>query len=169
MLASYPWFIAGFWIFAFEILLLMAYIDLRLQIIPDELTIILGAAAIFEAIFSVAYPGSLGQPWGVRFEGALFGAALFGFLALITRGKGMGMGDVKLAIPLGLLFGWPDIALLSASAFVAGAFVGIVLLLAGRKTMKSAVPFAPFLIFGATFVFFFGTPALGWYIRIIGL
>lgn len=168
-LASYPWFISGFWILAFEILLLMAYIDLRLQIIPDELTIILGAVAIFEAIFGAAYLGPLGQSWASRLEGVLFGAAFFGFLILVTRGKGMGMGDVKLALPLGFLFGWPDIVLLSASAFVIGALVGVILIIKGRKTIKSAVPFAPFLVFGAAFIFFFGATATGWYFRIMGL
>jgi prepilin signal peptidase PulO-like enzyme (type II secretory pathway) len=189
----YPWlvpagwyFISGLWILAFEILLLIAYIDLRLQIVPDELVVLLGAAALFEAIFAGAYlgpeqqsffgaPAALfgaylyGNVWLGHLVGALFGAVLFGLLVLGTRGKGMGIGDVTLSVPLGFLFGWPDILFLSAFAFVFGGLVGATLLLGKWKTMKSAVPFAPFLAAGAVFVLFFGATTFQWYFRIIGL
>lgn len=184
--ASYPWLVdvgwyifSGLWILGLEILLLIAYIDLRLQIVPDELVILLGIVAVFETIFAGAYLGTglqsfigvgvYGNIWLSHAVGALLGAGFFGALVAVTRGRGMGIGDVKLALPLGFLFGWPDILFLSAFAFIVGAMVGIALILGKRKTMKSAVPFAPFLVVGAVFVFFFGGTVLGWYFRIIGL
>ena len=118
--ASYPWLwdggwyiFSGLWIAAFEILLLMAYIDLRLQIIPDELVVFLGIVAILETIFAGAYVDP-GNPWMSHLLGAILGGGFFGSLVLATRGKGMGMGDVKLGVPLGFLFGWPDMLLLMA-------------------------------------------------------
>ncbi|MGC9599323.1 MAG: prepilin peptidase [Minisyncoccia bacterium] len=177
-------FLSALWIAAFEALLLVAYIDIRLQIVPDELNGMLVIIAILAAIFSVGYLGPANHSflgpyaapfglqnsfWASHLAGALFGGAFFGVLVLITRGKGMGVGDVKLGLALGLLFGWPDILLLYGSAFVIGALVGVALLLEKKKTMKSALPFAPFLALGAASIFFFGAAALGWYFRIIGL
>ncbi len=157
-----PWPFVALWVLALETLLLIAYIDLRLQIIPDELTVLLALAAIFETVF-------LGNAWTGHTVGALFGAGFFGLLALATRGRGMGMGDVKLGLPLGFLFGWPNILLLYASAFVIGAAIGVALILTKKKSRKSEVPFAPFLVLGAYLTFFFGASAIAWYFRIIGL
>jgi prepilin signal peptidase PulO-like enzyme (type II secretory pathway) len=177
--------IPGLWILALEILLLITCIDLRLYIIPDELTAFLGVVAIFETIFAGAYlavgqqsflgsyavlfgSGIYGNLWLSHIAGGIFGILFFGALALVTRGKGMGMGDVKLALPLGFLFGWPDIIAVCGAAFVIGALVGVILMARGQKSMKSAVPFAPFLALGAAAVFFFGAPVLQWYFHIIG-
>lgn len=176
--------ISALWIAALELLLLIAYIDIRLQIVPDELTAALGAVAVFVAIFTIGDPrgangsflgasaalfGFQGNLWLNRLAAALGGAGFFAFLVAVTRGKGMGWGDVKLAAPVGFLFGWPDALFLFAAAFIAGALAGAWFLLRKEKTMKSAVPFVPFLAAGAAFVFFFGAPALGWYFHIIGV
>lgn len=176
--------LAALWVIAFELLLLIAYIDLRLQIVPDELTALLGAAAVFAAVFTAGASfganqsslGALAAPFGLqgniwinRLAAAAIGAGFFALLIAVTRGRGMGWGDVKLAAPLGFLFGWPDIVFLFAAAFVAGALVGIWLLLRTKKTMKSAIPFVPFLALGAGFMFFFGASAIGAYLHIIGV
>jgi len=78
------------------------------------------------------------------------------FLAiiLITRGKGMGFGDAKLAILLGLLLGWPNTPIALFLAFFGGAMIGVILVLFGRKKLKSQIPFGPFLI-AATFMVLF--------------
>lgn len=172
------------WIAAFEVLLLITYVDIRLQIVPDELDIILGALAVIAGAFYVAGAGVMNRSflgpsaaffglqnnfWWNHLAGALFGAAFFAFLIFVTKGKGMGWGDVKLSVPLGFLFGWPDILPLYGTAFVVGAVVGGALLLGKLKTMKSALPFVPFIAFGAAFVFFFGAAATGWYFHIMGL
>jgi len=177
------WILSAIWIVAFELLLLVAYIDLLLQIVPDELCILLGVVAIFETIFAGAYLapgasflgpyaaffGTFGNIWLGHAVGALFGGGFFAILVLVTRGKGMGMGDVKLGLPLGFLFGWPDIAFLYAAAFVAGSVIGLVLIAMSRKTRKSAVPFVPFIALGAVLTFFFAAALIAGYFRIIGL
>jgi leader peptidase (prepilin peptidase) / N-methyltransferase len=172
------------WVAAFETLLLITYVDIRLQIVPDELNLFLGAVAVLAAVFFVnehgaanysffgahaALFGLQGNFWLSHLVGALIGAVFFIFLIFLTGGKGMGWGDVKFSLPLGFLFGWPDILPLYGTAFIAGAIVGAVLLLQKRKTMKSAVPFVPFMVFGAALVFFFGDSLIGSYFHIIGL
>jgi prepilin signal peptidase PulO-like enzyme (type II secretory pathway) len=186
-LASHSSALIGFsviWIIAFETLLLIGYIDLLLGIIPDELNITLGILGLIE-IFFIAQTFGIGNPsffgpyatifglqsnvWVDHIVGALFGVGLFGGLVAVTRGKGMGMGDVKLALPLGLLFGWPDIMFLTGFAFVIGGIYGMFAVTVGKKTMKSAVPFGPFLVLGAAIAFFWGSALFNWYFHMIGL
>jgi prepilin signal peptidase PulO-like enzyme (type II secretory pathway) len=147
------------WTIVFLVLLLITLIDLRLQIIPDELTVVLIALGIGLTAF-------MGQPspW-TNHLAAAFGAALFfAGLVAITRGKGMGIGDVKLGFALGLIFGYPNTLLLVMLAFVIGAVVGIGLIVSGSKGLKSAVPFGPFLAASAAIVFFWGQVIIeSWY------
>jgi leader peptidase (prepilin peptidase) / N-methyltransferase len=170
------------WVIIFEILLLVAYIDIRLGIIPDELNVLLGILGIFMAIFLGGYFGLENHSffgaysslfglqnniWTNHIVAALGGAAFFALLILITRGKGMGMGDVKLAAPLGLIFGWPDVAMVILSAFVIGALVGLGFIVAHRRTIKGSLPFGPFLVIGATIVFFFAIPLVAAYFHLV--
>lgn len=76
-----------------------------------------------------------------------FGAGLFFYLLyLATKGKGMGLGDVKLVILLGLMLGWPNIIVCLFLAFLTGATVGVILILAKLKKFGQHLPFGPFLI-----------------------
>ena len=178
------WVLAVLWIAFFFALLLLSIIDIRLGIIPDEIVVFLGVIAIsivsfttlrFDALFSSFFGqysvlfGLANNPWANHLLGAIVGMIFFGGLVMLTRGKGMGMGDVKLAIPLGLLFGWPGILFLSATAFVIGAIFGLCSMAFAKKTMKSAVSFGPFLAIGASFVFFYGLGFIDWYFRFMGL
>jgi prepilin signal peptidase PulO-like enzyme (type II secretory pathway) len=146
-----------FWVIAFETLLLISYIDILLGIIPDELNLLLWIVGIFFVLFF--------DPHGIpgHLLGALFGGGFFLALVLATRGKGMGMGDVKLAFPLGFLFGWPGIVLLTGASFIIGAAAGIVAIVRGTKTIKASLPFGPFLAIGALIIFFFGAAILRFY------
>lgn len=153
---------AALWIAAFETLVVMSVIDIRLGIIPDEASVFLGVIGIFLAII-----GGEAAAAGAAF-GALFGAALFGILVAVTSGKGMGMGDFKFAIALGLLFGWPEIVLAVSFAFVVGAAAGLVEVARGRNSMKGTIPFGPFLALAAAATFFWGAPVMAWYLSLLG-
>ena len=86
--------------------------------------------------------------------GILLAVPLFAFSA-VSRGRWMGLGDGMLEFGLGLLLGLSAGASALVLAFWIGAVVGIALLsLKGRYTMKSEVPFAPFLVLGAACVYF---------------
>ena len=97
-----------------------------------------------------------------------FGAAFF-FLAivLLTREKGMGMGDVKLAFFMGLLLGFPNILVALFLSFFLGAVIGIILIITGKKTFKSEVPFGPFLVTGTFLALFFGERIIDFYFRVL--
>lgn len=159
------------WILAFLLFILIAAIDLRLGVIPDKLNILvalLGLSAVLFAYFdsgletsslgSYALLFQLGEGsfWVYRLVGVMFGLVFFGGIYLFTRGKAMGLGDVKLAGALGLFLGWPDVALALVLAFLVGSIFAVPLLLMKRKTLKDALPFGPFIVAGVTLVFFFG-------------
>jgi len=93
-----------------------------------------------------------------------FGAALFFLLiVLISREKWMGIGDIKLAFLMGLILSWPKILVALFLAFFIGAVIGIGLIAAGKKTLKSEVPFGPFLITGTFIALFWGEKLFNWY------
>lgn len=163
--------LAALWILAFLTFLLIALIDLKTNIIPDEANVflaVLGAAVAFlsaskfglaEGSFVghfAALAGARGNIWANRLFAASLGAVFFLALILLTRGRGMGGGDLKLAASLGILFGWPDVGLIVALAFVTGSAFGIGAIAAGRKTLKNLIPFGPFLSLSAGLTFFFG-------------
>ena len=75
----------------------------------------------------------------------------------------MGLGDVKLAFLLGLLLGYPGIIVGLYAAFLTGAGVGVILMIAKRKTWKSRVAFGPFLILGAVITLVWKTQILAWW------
>ena len=176
--------VAVLWIAVSEALLVMSLIDIRLGIIPDELNIFLGVAGVFLVIISAGYFGAANisflGPYAAIFgwQGSvvvakIIGAAVAGifFAALIavTRGKGMGMGDLKLAIPLGLIFGWPDILFVLVFAFVIGAAAGLFAIVRGKNSMKGTLPFGPFLALGAATVLFLGPLIFSWYFSLLGI
>ncbi|MEX2010252.1 MAG: hypothetical protein WD874_00410, partial [Parcubacteria group bacterium] len=96
------------------------------------------------------------------------GPILFGFFALIwalSRGRAMGFGDAKLALAIGLLVGLPKglsalglsfwIGMLATLAFMAVVRSYPLFGLYKRLTMKSEIPFAPYLVLGAWLSFIF--------------
>ena len=81
----------------------------------------------------------------------------------------MGFGDVKLAIFLGLLLGFPAILLGLFLAFFFGAIIGVIGILAKKKGLKSELPFAPFLITGTFVTLFWGQQLVAWYMHLLVL
>lgn len=128
-----------YWII-FSALLVLFISDLKYQILPDSMIIVASLAALVHPHF-------------------LSAAGSFGFLYIIwaaTRGRGMGFGDVKYAGFMGLFLGYPEIIIAFYSAFLTGAAVGVILILAGNKGWKSKIAFGPFLILGTVVAFFWG-------------
>ena len=86
-------------------------------------------------------------------------AALFVFLFLlmihiVTKGRGMGLGDVKYGIFMGLFVGWPGSIMALYLAFGLGAVVSLLLMVAKKKSLKDRIPFGPFLIIGTIIALF---------------
>lgn len=77
------------------------------------------------------------------------GFSVSSFLLLIhfiTRGRGMGLGDVKLAVATGLILGWPGVLVWVFLSFITGAIVGLILIALGKARFGKHIAFGPFLV-----------------------
>jgi leader peptidase (prepilin peptidase)/N-methyltransferase len=132
--------------------------DLERRIVPNR--VVLPAAVAVLAIQLVRDPS---LEWPV----AGLGAALFLFVAALAYPRGMGMGDVKLALLLGVGVGWSvPVALLAGMIL---ALVPSIVLIArhGGAARKMAIPFAPFLSAGGLIALFAGGPIMHWYLNFL--
>lgn len=128
-------------------LIFSAAFDLKYMILPDFSTGILVVCGIIMIIIEGRHIGLPVQNIGI----GLLVSAFFLFLHWITKGKGMGMGDVKFVFFMGLLLGWQRTIVALYTAFIVGAIVGIFLMAIKKIKRKTEIPFGPFLILG-TFV-----------------
>ena len=120
----------------FLILLTIFIIDFEHQIIPDLLVFLGMLISIFNLQFTI-------------YNSLLAGLLAATFLLLIhiaTRGRGMGLGDVKFAVFGGMIVGLNLAAIWMLLAFLTGATVGIILIIGKKVVLKSQIAFGPFLI-----------------------
>jgi leader peptidase (prepilin peptidase)/N-methyltransferase len=127
-------------------LIVTVFVDIDHLLILDALTIPVGIAG-----FAVALAMGRAIP---SLEGAALGAALFGAIYLVTRGAGLGLGDVKLATCLGIFLGLVNSVAAFAAAFVIGAMLAIPVLVMRKRRGRDVLPFGPFLVLGALILTF---------------
>jgi len=140
----------------------IALIDLRHRIIPNKLTY--PALIVFAVLILLAWLiGDAADPVKAVLGLLLYGGILF-IVAAVSRG--MGMGDVKLAAVIGLVFGSLGLRFVGVAAAAAIVFggLGAVGALAMGKGRKSAIPFGPYLAAGAVVAGLWGEPLASWYI-----
>lgn len=169
--------------------------DLKKMLLPDRITlpaIVIGMIfiiiiTVIKIIFLYSYLSQtrVGQlllpPHGDYFQrhalvaaGPLFGGILmelilggfFYFLIIITRGKGIGGGDVKLGAFMGLMLGFPQSILAVILGFLSGAIFALSLIFAGKKQFGQSIAFGPFLVIGALVALFWGDKILDWYLHL---
>ena len=141
----------------------ISWIDIRHRIIPNRITypVFLGFAAF--VVLAWLFDGGT-DPVRALIGSLSYAGVLF-LVALISRG--MGMGDVKLALVIGLVLGSLGlrfVGVAAAAAVVFGGLGGIVALAAGRDR-KAMIPFGPYMAVGAVVAAFWGEPIADWYLR----
>ncbi|OGE37528.1 hypothetical protein A3F00_05060 [Candidatus Daviesbacteria bacterium RIFCSPHIGHO2_12_FULL_37_11] len=101
--------------------------------------------------------------------GVLTGAGIAGFflsLIIITKGRGMGGGDVKLGAFMGLGLGFPGGILATVLAFLTGAVSAVFLIIIKKKKFGENIPFGPFLVLGSLITLFWGQEIIKWYLQL---
>ena len=147
-------FVAAFFV---AVLVALSAIDFERRILPDR--IVLPATAVVLAAQIALFP-ERALEWIL----AAFLASLFLFLALLAHPRGMGMGDVKLALLLGAALG-KAVAVGLMVGMLAAMAVGVVLIARhGLAARKTAIPFGPFLALGSIVALFFGDTLLAAYL-----
>jgi len=146
-----------------SILIVITIYDLKHKIIPDGLVYAFVALAFFNLFGIWTLDFGLSNIWHVL-AGPLL-ALPFALLWLVSKGTWMGFGDAKLALGMGWFLGLSGGGAAVILAFWIGAVVGLALIALGRIpklflfgktfTIKSEIPFGPFLILGTIIVFLF--------------
>ncbi|MFF2726720.1 prepilin peptidase [Streptomyces sp. NPDC058008] len=148
------------WVLLAPVAVLLAVIDRRVHRLPDALTLPLAGAAVALLGGAALLPEHAGSWTSALLGGAALGG--FYFLLFLINPNGMGFGDVKLALALGVALGWYGWAVLFAggfAGFLLGALYGVGLILLRRAGRRTGIPFGPFMIAGALTGLLFGALA----------
>ena len=145
---------AGIGAFFCAVLVVLSAIDIDRRIVPNR--IVLPAAAIVLVAQTAVHPS-------VEWLVSGLAASLFLLLAALAYPRGMGMGDVKLALLLGFAVGWPVAFALFAGMIAALVPSAVLFARHGSAARKMAIPFAPFLALGGVLALFWGPQVLAWY------
>ncbi len=146
----------------YSALLVVTFIDIDHQIIPNEITLpgmVLGLLA-----------AGLVLPLGFQdaLIGMLLGGGLFYLIAdlseRILKQEGMGGGDIKLIAMIGAFLGWQNVLVTIFLGALFGSVAGIFLILARGRSRRIPIPFGPFLAMAAVSAIFWGNDILIWYL-----
>jgi len=145
-------------------LIVIFFADAKYRIIPDSIQI---GLFLFSLIF-VSIKGLHPELFLNLVKASFITMLPILFLFMITHGKGMGFGDVKLSFTMGLLLGIPLGLLAIYIGFIIGAVIGLILMVLGKKGLKSKIAFGPFLVAGTATTLFWGKIILAFAQKALG-
>src|SRR4030066_1393819 len=153
-------------------LIVITFIDLDFQIIPDRITLPGIPLGLLAGSFLLPDPFLRSSLLGIKKSllGAFAGFGLFYLVALsgsaLFKKEALGGGDIKMMAMVGALTGWKGVLSTTFFGSLIGTIVGIFLILLKGKKKETRIPFGPFLAFGAVITIFFGQEILSWYISV---
>lgn len=147
-------------------LIVVTFVDLEHQIIPDRITVpgvLIGIALSFFILPDPFKPGFM-LGWKNSLIGAGAGFVFFYAVAVLSKG-GMGGGDIKLMAMVGSIVGWKGVALTTFIGSLTGAIAGVLIIIFKGGGRKTKVPFGPFLALGTLISLYFGGWIWSWYLH----
>lgn len=144
-------FVIRDWFFI-VVLILVFVIDLERYLILDSVTLPAAALALAANLL-------LGLPWATLVLGGILGGAFFGLQYLLSRGRWIGDGDIRLGVLLGVMLGWKLLLVTLMLAYGVGSLVGLALVSTGRKQLGSRLPLGTFLAGGGIIALLWGEAA----------
>ena len=147
-------------------LVVITFIDIEHQIIPDEISLS-GIVIGFLLSFFIKDHNWLNSLLGILLGGGSL--LLVAYLYQRLTGKdGMGGGDIKLLAMMGAFLGWKSVPFIIFTSSLVGSLIGVSIMLLQKKDSKLAIPFGPYLAFGALLYVFYGKPLIRWYLGLSG-
>jgi len=143
----------------FFVLLFIFFYDLRYKEIHDAIMLPAIAFAFLASFWIGDVQSSL--------IGAAVGVGFFGLQYIVSKGRWIGIGDLRIGAFIGFMLAWPMTLLAIMVSYVIGSLVSVVLLLSKKATAKTAVPLGPFLVLGTVLAFFFGDRMLELYLSLL--
>lgn len=156
LLVPMLWFVA--------VCIALAMIDIDVKRLPNSLVLSSWAVVAVGLAVTAGVEGSWDQLASAGLGALAMGAAYL--LLAVIYPAGMGMGDVKLAVLLGMVLGWFGVAQVAVgffAGFLLGAIWGLVLIGSKRGGRKTALPFGPFMIAGSWAALVWGSAIAQWY------
>lgn len=101
------------------------------------------------------------------FIGLLIAGGFFLLQFIISKGKWIGGGDVRMGAMMGIWLGWPAVLVALFLAYITGAIGGIIMLILNKKKLNSPVPFGTYLALGTLAVLLWGDQMISWYLRLL--
>jgi prepilin signal peptidase PulO-like enzyme (type II secretory pathway) len=146
--------------FIISVMIVVFVYDLRWYLILDKVTL---PACLAVLLLNLLLGFNL---WNLLISG-IIGGGFFLIQFLISRGRWIGGGDIRLGLLMGLVLGWPAVLLAIIIAYFIGSIVGVGLILTGKKRWSSQVPLGVFLALGTIISLFWGEHILQWYLGLI--
>ena len=153
------WTLFTWYALHFLVLLFIFFYDLRYKEIHDGVML---PSIVFAFIASVA----IGNPLS-SLLGAAVAVSFFGLQYLLSRGRWIGSGDLRIGAFMGLLLAWPMTLTALLASYIIGSLVSLLLLASKNATPKTAVPLGPFLLLGTMLTFFFGDFLVDFYLKLL--
>jgi len=145
-------------------LIVLCFIDLYHQILPDEITLPGLALALLYSGFRPDM--TLRQALVGAVVGAGFLLAVYGAYLLLRKKEGLGMGDVTMMLLVGAYLGWVKAFFTLLVGSFVGALVGLFLLSFKKKDLQFALPFGTFLAPAAFFALVWGDRIINAYLNL---
>lgn len=142
------------------VLIVIFVYDWRWYLILDVITVPATVFAFFVNLF-------LGYGLGNLLLGAVIGGGFFLMQFLVSSGRWIGGGDIRLGILLGVMLGWKLLLVTLFLAYLSGSIVGLGLIIAKQKKFSSPMPFGTFLAAAAIVSLLYGEPLWQWYLALI--
>lgn len=143
-----------------SVLIVISVIDWRTYEIPFGCNIIIGILGIVRVFLNLAH-------WYDYVIGFFAVSGLFLIIYWITKGRGIGGGDIKLMAAAGLLLGWQNILLALMIGSIAGSVIHLTLMKVQGKDRVLA--FGPYLAFGIFAAMLYGNEIITWYLSMFNL
>jgi len=143
------------WLFIIVLIFIFVY-DLKYMLIED-MVVIPATVVIFFLNLLIFRSLSL------ILLGGIIGLGFFLVQYILTAKKGVGEGDLRLGLLMGLAFGWSKILIALFVSYLIGGSVALILLLTGQKKLTSKIPLGPFLALGSLITLFFSQEILSFY------
>lgn len=157
------------WIVFFTLVFIFVY-DIKYLQIEDKVLLPATGIVIILSIIIAQLPGSsVLVPLGTQLQNlgiAIIIPVIFFILQyVITKGKGVGLGDVRIGLFMGAALGiWHNVVIALFFAYIIGAIISGILLLKKTKTLKSQIPLGPFLAIGTLIAYLYRQQILNWYL-----
>jgi len=158
-LTPYTLYLLRDWFFIAVLVVIFVY-DLKYYLILDKVTI---PAIVLAFIVNLL----LKIPFTNLLLGGIIVSGFFLLQFLVSRGKWIGGGDIRLGFLMGVMLGWPKAIVALFLAYIIGALIGVILIILKKKTWKSEIPFGTFLAVGTVITLLYGEYLLEWYMGMV--